>query len=55
VTWGGVGVGFAWGLLTGFVIGWFAGFVRNLVLAVSVFALRSKAELQQTADFLDHI
>jgi hypothetical protein len=51
----GVVVGFAWGFFSGFVIGWFAGFVRNVVVTVAVFALRTKAELKQTADLLDHI
>lgn len=55
VSWSGVLVGLSWGFLTGFVAGWFAGFVRNLVVTIAVFALRTKAELRQTADFLDHI
>lgn len=55
VTWPGAVVGFGWGLVTGFVAGWFFAFARNLVLAVSVFVIRAKAELMQTRDFLDHI
>jgi hypothetical protein len=41
--------------VTGFVAGWFVAFVRNFVVTVSVFALRTRAELSQTSDFLDHI
>lgn len=55
VSWIGALVGLLWGMATGFVMGWFLAFVRNLIVTVSVFAIRTKAELAQTADFLDHI
>ncbi|MEZ4414462.1 MAG: hypothetical protein R3E10_01785 [Gemmatimonadota bacterium] len=55
VSWAGAFIGAAWGFLVGAVIGWFIAFVRNLVLAVSVFAARTRAELTATRDFLDHI
>lgn len=38
-----------------FCAGWFLAFSRNLVLAVSIWVLRTRAELSQTQDFLDHI
>ena len=28
---------------------------RNLVLAISLFVIRTRAELAQTRDFLDHV
>ena len=55
VSWGGVLVGGAWGLFVGFCGGWFTAFMRNLVLALSLFMLRSRAELDDSRDFLDHI
>ena len=55
VSWIGSAIGLCWGFGTGFVLGWFMAFVRNLVVSISVFALKTKADLQQTADFLDHI
>jgi hypothetical protein len=55
VSWRGAAVGGLWGLGVGFVAGWFAAFVRNFALAASVWLVRTKAELKQTADFLDHI
>jgi hypothetical protein len=55
VSWGGAVLGLLWGFVVGFVFGWFGAFVRNVVIAVLVFRLRTKAELAQTADFLDHI
>ena len=48
-------VGTFWGFVVGFVAGFFAAFVRNLTVTIAVFALRTKAELSQTTDFLDHI
>jgi len=45
----------AWGFLSGFVLGWFFAFCRNVVVAGSIFLIRAKAELSQTRDFLDHI
>ena len=55
VSWQGVLVGGAWAFGVGFVMGWFAAFCRNLVVAISVFITRTRAELGQTQDFLDHI
>ena len=55
VTWRGAFIGMFWGLVTGFVAGWFLAFVRNFVITVTIFTVRAKAELAQTSDFLDHI
>jgi hypothetical protein len=55
VSFSGALIGLAWGLSVGFCAGWFVAFVRNLVLAVSLFLLRERAELDETRDFLDHI
>ena len=55
VSWAGALIGAAWGFGTGFIAGWFVAFVRNLVLAVSLFILRRRVELSDSRDFLDHI
>jgi hypothetical protein len=55
VSWTGACIGLFWGFMSGFVAGWFIAFVRNLVMAVYAFRIRTKAELAQTQDFLDHI
>jgi len=55
VSWTGAVVGFAWAFVVGFTAGWFVAFCRNLVLAVSIFVVRTRAELFETRDFLDHI
>jgi hypothetical protein len=51
----GAFIGLFWGLVTGFVMGWFLAFSRNLVVAASIFWIRTRAELRATRDFLDHI
>jgi hypothetical protein len=55
VSWRGVAVGFWWAGVVGFVAGWFVAFLRNLAVATWIFFVRTKAELAQTQDFLDHI
>ena len=55
VSWTGAVIGAFWGFVTAFVFAWFAAFVRNLVIATFVFVARTRHELRQTRDFLDHI
>ena len=55
LSWWGAAVGLFWGFFTGFVAGWFVAFVRNLITAVTVFIFKTRGELAQTKDFLDHI
>lgn len=55
VSWHGALLGAFWGFAVGFVGGWFAAFTRNVMIALSIFLGRSRAELQETRDFLDHI
>ena len=38
-----------------FVAAWFVAFCRNFVLAAQIWIARTRAELGQTRDFLDHI
>lgn len=51
----GAAVGGAWAFAVGFIMGWFVAFCRNLAIAASIFITRTRAELKQTRDFLDHI
>ena len=51
----GAFIGALWAFAVGFVTGWLIAFTRNLSLAVSLFLIRSRAELDETSDFLDHI
>ena len=51
----GAFIGLFWAFATGFVMGWFVAFCRNLVVAASIFWIRTRAELRANRDFLDHI
>ena len=55
LSWTGALIGAGWGFAVGFCAGWLLAFTRNLTLALSLFALRSRAELDEVSDFLDHI
>ncbi len=55
ISWQGAFVGLLWGFVIGFCGGWFVAFIRNLVMAISLFILQTRAELDDTRDFLDHI
>ena len=55
VTWTGAFVGFLWASFAFFVAGWFSAFCRNFFIAASIWMARTRAELQATHDFLDHI
>jgi hypothetical protein len=55
VSWTGAVIATAWAFFVGFVAGWFVAFSRNLTMAVSLFVVRTKADLAATRDFLDHI
>src|SRR5690349_21182969 len=41
----GILIGFGWAFVLGFVGGWFVAFCRNFVFAISVFLVRTRAEL----------
>ena len=51
----GAAIGGIWGLWTGFVMGWFLAFARNLFVAAWLFAIRTREQLAANREFLDHI
>ena len=55
VSWTGALIGAAWAFAVGFCAGWLLAFVRNLTLALSLFMVRSRSDLDEASDFLDHI
>lgn len=55
VSWTGALVGAVWAGFAGFVFGWFFAFCRNLIMAISLFVLRTRSEIARTRDFLDHV
>jgi hypothetical protein len=55
VSWRGAAVGAAWAAMVGYVSGWLLALVRNTMVAIMLFTVRTRAELASTRDFLDHI
>jgi hypothetical protein len=55
VSWRGAFVGAWWAFVAGFVGGWFAAFLRNLVIAIWLMIVRIRADLGASQDFLDQI
>ena len=55
VSWPGAFIGLAWGFLVGFIGGWLLGFVHNFTVGMWLFIIRTKQDLRQTKNFLDHI
>lgn len=55
VTWGGAVTGAVSAAFAFFVAAWFLAFCRNFVIAASIWVARTRNELEQTRDFLDHI
>jgi hypothetical protein len=55
VTWPGAVLGLLWGLVLGFVLGWGFALIRNLAVWLWLTVIRSRAEMEHYADFLDHL
>ncbi|MGH7539962.1 MAG: hypothetical protein ACRELC_03080 [Gemmatimonadota bacterium] len=55
VSWKGAFIGAFWGFVSCSVFGWFAAFLRNVLLATFIFVARTRAELRESRDILDHI
>lgn len=55
VSWRGAFLGFLWGMIFGFVLGWGFAVTRNLVFWVWLTLIRTRAEMEQYGDFLDHM
>ncbi len=55
VTFPGAWIGLAWGFAAGFVFGWGVAFVHNAVIWAWLVIVRSRAEMDQYGDFLDHM
>jgi len=55
VTFFGAFVGLLWGLGVGFLLGWGFAVVRNLIVWSWLVLIRSRAEMDEYGDFLDHM
>ena len=55
VSWHGVFIGLLWGFALGFVLGYGFAAVRNAAVWLWLTVVRSRAEMDQYSDFLDHL
>ena len=55
VTWAGAAVGFFYGFVSGFCVGWLFAFLRNALLVFYLFKIRKAAELNSLKDLLDRM
>ena len=55
VPWRGALIGAWWAFVAGFVFGWFAAFLRNVVIAIWLMVVRIRMHLSEARDFLDHL
>jgi len=55
VSWPGVFIGLLWGFGLGFVLGYGFALVRNAAVWLWLTVIRSRAEMDQYSDFLDHL
>jgi hypothetical protein len=55
VSWSGVFIGLLWGFGVGFVLGYGFAFVRNATVWLWLTVIRSRAEMDQYSDLLDHL
>jgi len=55
ISWRGAFIGLLWGWALGFVLGWGFALVRNVAVWIWLTVIRSRAEMEQYSDFLDHL
>jgi|ERR1700676_397092 hypothetical protein len=55
VSWQGVFVGFLWGMAIGFIFGWSLALIRNAAVWIWLTVIRSRAEMSEYSDLLDHL
>ncbi len=55
VSWSGVLVGLLWGFGVGFALGYGFAFIRNAAVWLWLTVIRSRAEMDQYSDLLDHL
>jgi len=55
VTWVGSLIGLAWGFAVGFLVGWSFALIHNFVVWIWLALVRSRAEMEEYGDLLDHL
>jgi hypothetical protein len=55
VTWPGSLIGLAWGFFAGFILGYSFALAHNIAVWLWLVVVKSRAEMDQYGDFLDHM
>lgn len=55
VTWPGALIGLAWGFFAGFLLGYAFALAHNIAVWLWLMVVKSRAEMEQYGDFLDHM
>src|SRR5215472_17012693 len=55
VSWRGAIIGLLWGFAAGFLLGWGFALLRNLFIWIWLTLVRTRAEMEEYGDFLDHL
>jgi hypothetical protein len=55
VTWGGSLLGLGWGFVAGYLLGYGFALAHNLAVWLWLVLIKSRAEMDQYGDFLDHM
>ncbi len=55
VTWGGSLLGLGWGFVAGYLLGYGFALAHNLAVWLWLILIKSRAEMDQYGDFLDHM
>jgi len=55
VSWRGAIIGLLWGFGGGFLLGWGFALLRNLFIWIWLTLVRTRAEMEEYGDFLDHL
>jgi predicted metal-binding membrane protein len=48
-------IGLVWGFVTGYILGWATALLRNLAVWIYLMLLRSRTDMDQYSDYLDHM
>lgn len=48
-------IGLVWGFVSGYVLGWSFALLRNAFVWIYLMLLRSRTDMEQYSDFLDHM
>lgn len=54
VSFGGSLIGFVYGLMSGFVVGWLIATIRNLILTIYMSLIRLKGSMSAVNDYIDN-